>query len=101
MKTRASDQIFLITSEINVHRDVFIPLDGTFKPFDLPALLQENKFSSFSHDFVSITDPYLADMIREHQINLEMDENGKVIYLPDKQDLEDLTLLEQDDPLEL
>ena len=63
LKTRSADEVFLITSSINLGQNAFIPLDKTFVPFDLPSLLAQNGKSSFSHDFISLSDPVLEEMI--------------------------------------
>ena len=61
-----------------------VSLHETFKPFDLPSLLEQNKCSICSHDFVPPSDPALAEMIRKCQLDLETDKDGRIIYIPEK-----------------
>ena len=90
----------MITSKINSDRYLY-SLDDHFKPFDLPSLLKQNKFSSYTHDFIPLSDPELKRMIDEHKMDLEIEKDGRIIYIPDKSDLEELKLLDEDDPLGL
>ena len=83
-------------------RDIFIPLDDYFKPFDLPSLLEQNKFSSYTHDFIPLSDPQLKKIIDTHKLDLEYEKDGRIIYIQEKDDSdsEDLQFdTEEEDPL--
>ena len=60
-------------------RDIFIPLDDYFKPFDLPSLLEQNKFSSYTHDFILLSNPQLKQIIDTHKLGIEYEKDGKII----------------------
>ena len=80
LKSRSTENIYLLTSGINMDQETFIPIDTSFKPFDLSGLLEKNKGSSYSHNFAPLSDPDLEQIIRDHPV--EIDKRGNIgIYV--------------------
>ena len=80
--SRGTDKIFFLTSPVDLDKEIYLPLDDTFVPFDLPKLMEEQRRSSFSEDFCSMADNDLKALISKHQLDHEIEEEGKIIYLP-------------------
>ena len=57
-----------------------------FKPFDLTSLLEQNRFSSYTHDFIPLSDPNLNKLIDTHKMDLEYEKDGRIIYIQEKDD---------------
>ena len=83
LKSRSSENIYLLTSGINMEQESFIPIDTSFKPFDLSGLLEKNKGSSYSHSFAPLSDPDLEQIIREHPIEIDKRVNIGVLVKSD------------------
>ena len=104
LKTRSSEQIYLLTPDLNIESDNFIPLDKIFRPFNLASLLKDSQLGSRADSFTPLSDPALNELINKHKLEMITSDDGKeIISVPGKQELDDgmLDQEELDDPLTL
>ena len=104
LKTRSSEQLYLLNPDINIEEDNFVPLDKIFRPFDLASLLNETELGSYSDSFLQLTDPALDQLILKHKTETQFSEDGTtIITVPGKTELDDQMhdYTNEDDPLNL
>ena len=103
LKTRCSEQLYLLNPDINLEEDQFIPLDKIFRPFDLASLLNDTDLGTYKDSFLQLNDPELDKIILKYKTDTQFNEDGSdIITVPGVHgDTQTQDPLINDDPLGL
>ena len=104
LKTRSSEQIYLLNPNLNLESDNFVAFDKIFRPFDLASLLRETEMGSYADSFLPLNDPALDELILQHKTEPVFSEDGTALVdVPGKTELDSemLDYKGEDDPLNL
>ena len=97
--TKIAENLCFLVVWVSAEHTWLVMIDDNFQPFDFYSLIQNAENIHFNQEFLPLNDPNLNKLIQEHQVDLQISEDGHHIFLPEIDQQNDQTSRNMVDPL--